>query len=191
MLLRAARFFFFFLLAATRLQGQDGIDRLIAGELKMTFPSIYFRHNSTEYAVMPYTADSCFKYVAKHIRDIHTLVIWRDSAETDELSNRRIRKLKSDLAKYTSAKIDIHPMGDNQKVSRHTIALCVNDRQLQYLYSLNSSFDISRTRFAPKPKKNHIERPRIWCLDCWNSGFHVKERRRMREIAKESGKKNA
>lgn len=190
--LRLPRLLFILLVSAAKLQAQGSdIDRLIAGELKMTYPSIYFRHNSTEYAAMSYTADSCFKYIAKHIRDINNLVIWRDSAETDELSNKRIKKLKSDLAKYTQVKIDIHPMGDKQKISRHTIALCENERQVQYLLSLNSSFDISRTRFAPKVKKNHIERPRIWCADCWKSGFHIKDRRRMHKIAKQNEKKNA
>jgi hypothetical protein len=174
------------LMLVTNLHGQGNeIDRLIAGELKMTFPGIYFKHNSTDYATMPYTADSCFKYIARHVRDIYSYTIWRDSAETDELTNKRIRKLKSDLSKYTSTgKIEIRPMGQEQKISRKTINCCVNDKQRQYLLSLNSVCDISTTRFSIKKKKNHIEHPRIWCLSCWRSGFHVKERRELHKMEK-------
>ena len=49
-------------------------------ELKMTYPSIYFVLNSTEYAVMPYTVDSCFKYIAANIKYLNSIVIWRDSS---------------------------------------------------------------------------------------------------------------
>lgn len=51
------------LVLSTKVHGQD-LDvetRLESGELEMTFPSIYFNHNSTDYATMPYSVDSCFK----------------------------------------------------------------------------------------------------------------------------------
>ncbi len=49
-----------------------------------------------------------------------------------------------------------------------------DDAQTQYLLSLNSVFDISKTRFPIiKREKNHIERPRIYCWSCWKSGFHM------------------
>jgi len=141
------------------------------GELKMTFPSIYFRHHSTDYAPMPYTADSCFNYMALHIKDIRSLVIWRDSTETEELTNKRIKKLKAGLNKYTpSAKIEIHSMGNEQKISRHTIDKSVKHEQTEYLLSLNSVFDISKTRFSVKKKKrDHRLHPRWWCLLCWKA----------------------
>ncbi len=42
---------------SSRLQAQEPeMDRLIQNEFKMTFPSIYFKHQSSEYAAMPYTA---------------------------------------------------------------------------------------------------------------------------------------
>ena len=71
-----------FIFLSPGLRGQEAeIDRLIRGELRMTFPSIYFQHNSTEYAAMPYTVDSCFKYVALHFKEYaNSLTIWRDSA---------------------------------------------------------------------------------------------------------------
>lgn len=50
-----------FLFFSFEIQGQDSeIDRLIDSELKTTFPSIHFKHNSTDYITMPYTVDSCF-----------------------------------------------------------------------------------------------------------------------------------
>ena len=163
------------------------IDRLIAGELKMTFPGVYFQPNSTAYAAMPYSPDSCFKYIAQRMKYIYSFVIWRDSAETEELSNRRIKKLKADLNKYTPAgKIEIHSMGKEQKISRMTINYSTNKEQRQYLLSLNSVFDISTSRLSAIKKKNHIERPRIWCMSCWKNGFHIKTRRKMRKMAKKN-----
>ncbi|HEY0031327.1 MAG TPA: hypothetical protein VGC65_11250 [Bacteroidia bacterium] len=168
------------------LRAQDpGIERLIKGELKMTFPSIYFKHMSTDYATMPYTADSCFKFIALHIKDIKSLLIWRDSLETEELTTMRIRKLKLDLNKYTpSKKITIHAMGSEQKISRHTIEMTNNKEQIHYLLSLNSAFDISKTRFSKKKSTNHIEHPRILCMNCWKNGFHIKIRQQLRRAKK-------
>ena len=59
------KFILIILFTTTVLCAQDSeIDRLMQSELKMTFPSIYFKHNSTDYATMPYKIDSCFKHIA-------------------------------------------------------------------------------------------------------------------------------
>lgn len=161
----------FFIVSALRAQETE-IDRLIRGELKMTFPSIYFKHNSTEYAAMPYTVDSCFKYLALHFKDnFNSLVIWRDSTETEGLTNERIEKLKQGLRKYIpSGKIEIHSMGDAQKISRRTINMTSDSSKVDYLLSLNSVFDISKTHFPPQKKKNKKRRKLIWTG--WKHGFH-------------------
>ena len=143
----------------------------------MTFPSIYFKHQSIDYAPMPYTADSCFRYISLHIKDIHDLVLWRDSLESEKLSNERIKKLKAGLYKYLpGSKVLILSMGKEQKISRHTLQQTTDEKQLNYLLSLNSVFDIAKIRF-PKEKtlsvKSHILRPKIWCWGCWKSGFHM------------------
>lgn len=159
----------------------------------MTFPSIYFKHNSTDYATMPYSVDSCFKYMALNIKDIYSFDIWRDSGETEELTNKRIEKLKLGLNKYTpSMKIDIHSMGEEQKISRRTVDRGIDHEHIEYLLSLNSVFDISKTRFRHKKKwKNlsHEKLPRLWCLACWKHGFHIEYRRNMRQ-ARKMGKNN-
>lgn len=185
---KRTRLLLLLLFIVTSLRAQDsGIDRLIKGELKMTFPSIYFKHKSTDYAAMPYTADSCFKFMAVHIKDINSLVIWRDSAETEELTTMRIKKLKMGLNKYTpSEKIDIKSMGKEQKISRHTIDITDNNEQIQHLLSLNSVFDISRTRFSKRKAKTHVELPRLRCIHCWKNGFHIKLRRQLRQAKKKT-----
>jgi hypothetical protein len=162
------------LVCTTCLRAQ--VKEMDSGELKMTFPSIYFKHNSTDYATMPYTVDSCFKYIAFHFKDnINSLVIWRDSAETEELTYKRIKKLKIGLNKYKpSGKIEIYSMGKEQKISRHTINMSLNPTEIQYLLTLNSVFDFSKTRF-PNRKKDHRMRPRWWCILCWKAksgGLH-------------------
>lgn len=171
------------------------INRRMEGELQMTFPSIYFKHQSTNYAPMPYTADSCFKYIALHIKDIHDLVIWRDSLESEKLSNERIKKLKAGLNTYLPGrKFLILSMGKEQKISRHTLQQTNDEKQLNYLLSLNSVFDIAKIRF-PKEKtlsaKSHILRPKIWCWRCWKSGFHMdkssREWRKMERRRKKTG----
>jgi len=168
-----AKLTIFLLLISIGLPAQDSeIDRLIQGELKMTFPSVYFKHNSTDYAVMPYTVDSCFKYIALHFEDYtNSLVIWRDSTETEELTNERIAKLKAGLKKYIrSVKIEIHSMGNEQKVSRQTINMTSDSTKIKYLLSLNSVFDISKTRFPPEKKKKKTRRRLVWTG--WKNGFH-------------------
>lgn len=162
-----------FLLISRGLEAQQPeIDRLIGNELKMTFPSIYFVHNTTDYATMPYTVDSCFKYIALHFKeDYNSLVIWRDSAETEQLTNARIEKLKQGLRKYLpSGKIEIHSMGNEQKVSRKTISMTTDSAKVAYLLSLNSVLDFSKTRFIPPAKVKKARRRLVWTG--WRHGFH-------------------
>ena len=139
----------------------------------MIFPSIYFKTNTTDYAAMPYTADSCFKYIAADLKHISEFVIWRDSSETDKLTNRRIKKLKIELNKYTpNNKINIRSMGKAQKISQSTISKGIDNTQNDYLLSLNNVLDISKTRLPieKKLKKPHAERPRLFCWHCWRLG---------------------
>src|SRR4051812_572394 len=99
-----AKFIILLICFSTHVQAQEReVDRLIQSELKMTFPSIYFKYNSTEYAEMPYTVDSCFKYMAAHAKEINSRPIWRDSSETEQLTTERIKKLKLGLNKYPPA----------------------------------------------------------------------------------------
>lgn len=161
----------------TKLQGQEHeIDRLIAGELKMTFPSIYFKHNSMDYADMPYKVDSCFKHIAlNYDKNINSLVIWRDSLETEELTSRRIKKLNSELKKYIKGSVvEIYSMKERQKVSRRTISMTSSEAKIDYLLTLNSVFDISKTRIAHKQTKKKKERKAIPHLvwTGWRTGFH-------------------
>ena len=132
------------------------------GEFKMTFPSIYFKNNSTEYAQMPYTVDSCFKYLALHVKHLYSLDIWRDSSENEALINKRIKKLKVDLHKYTPVKVEIRSMGETQKISQRSIYSSSDNTKIQYLLSLNSVLDISSV-MKRKKKKYH-------CLICKMSG---------------------
>lgn len=161
----------------TRLEAQEHeVDRLIAGELKMTFPSIYFKHNSTDYADMPYKVDSCFKHIAlNYDKNLNSLVIWRDSLETEELTSRRIKKLNSEIKKYIKGgAIEIYSMKERQKVSRRTISMTSNEAKIDYLLTLNSVFDISKTRIAHKQIKKKKERKAIPHLvwTGWRTGFH-------------------
>jgi hypothetical protein len=160
------------------------IENVIEGELKMTFPSIYFKHGSTDYAIMPYTADSCFKYIAIHFEDnINSLVIWRDSTETEQLTNKRIEKLKTGIKKHLSSKdVTIHSMDEEQKISRRTIYSTSDSARIQYLFSLNSVFDISKTQFPVEKKstkRSHVDHPRIWCPKCWKNHRFSKEYRQL------------
>lgn len=182
-----------FLFFSAVLYGQNAeIDRLVDGELKMTFPSIYFKHNSVDYAAMPYSVDSCFKYIAANIKNLNSYPIWRDSVETDQLTNVRVKKLKADLNKYIpSNKIYFHNEGKAQKVSRLTISKTSDPLQIQYLLSLNSVLDVSGVMNSNKKKyKNHIERPLLSCWDCWKNGFHLQTRRKLHKMAKRN-KKNS
>lgn len=164
------------------------IDRLIASEFKMTFPSIYFKHNSTEYAAMPYTTDSCYRCIAEHFNaDVTQLVIWRDSSEAEELTTERIVILKAGISKYKhKGRVRIESMGGEQKVSRHTINLANDSVKINYLLSMNSVMDFSNTNFPVMKKKkgDHVMHPRINCIRCWQNGFHVIERHKRKKRAK-------
>jgi hypothetical protein len=180
-----SKFALLLLFITTRLQGQGSeIDRRIQGELKMTFPSIYFKHNSTDYASMPYTADSCFQYIAfNFMKHINGFSIWRDSNESEGLTYKRIRILKKGLNKYIPSRhIDFQSMGKEQKISRHTINMCTNNEQIQYLLSLNSVFDFSKTRMLVKRKwwqrRSHLE-GRYLCFACWRRGAFTREYQRL------------
>lgn len=177
------------LLLSTKLLGLDSeIDRLIQSELKMTFPSIHFKHKSAEYATMPYSVDSCFKYIVSRFdENINSLVIWRDTAETENLTINRIKKLKSALKKYLQAKeFQIYSMGNEQKVSRQTIKMASDSTKIKYLLTLNSVFDISKTRLSFKTKESHVLHPKIWCWNCWKNGFHLdKKSRTIRKMARD------
>lgn len=195
MLQRTAKIILSLVVCTTMLHGQvkqtDGWSS--SGELKMTFPSIYFKHNSTDYAKMPYTVDSCFKYMALHLKDIYSFTVWRDSSETEDLTNERIKKLKEGLNKYIpSKKIDTHSMGDKQKISRKTVDRGVDYEYIEYLLSLNSVIEISKTRYREKKRKKipHEVLPRLWCLACWKHGFHIEYRRNMRKARKISKQNN-
>lgn len=176
------------LFIAVGLHGQDSeIDRLIQSEFKMTFPSIYFKHNSTDYAPMPYKIDSCFKYIAlNYNKDINSFVIWRDSNETEALTDKRIKKLRNGLRKYLkNDAIEIISMEQEQKISRRTMGMTSDKAKIDYLLTLNSVFDISKTR-VPKDKSpalDHYLRPKIWCWNCWRTGFHMdKTSRNLRKM---------
>jgi hypothetical protein len=163
-----------FLFVSTITHGQEAeIDRLIANELKMTFPSIYFKHNSTDFTKMPYSVDSCFKYIAhKFDKSVNSLVIWRDSDETEALTNKRTAKLKASLRKYMGDNnTEIQSTDNNQKVSRQTINMTSDKTKIQYLLSLNSVFDISKTCIPPKElQKKKSRRRLVWTG--WKTGFH-------------------
>lgn len=166
-----------FLFFSAKLHGQNPeIDGLIAGELNMTFPSIYFKHNSTDYATMPYPVDSCFKYIATKIKELNSYPVWRDSTEKERLTYLRIQKLRSDLNKYVPSKqIHFESMGTAQKISQRTIEKGAGDQQIQYLLSLNSVLDVSGAikskTSVHKKKKQRKKMPRlVWCG--WKHGFH-------------------
>lgn len=188
----ATRILILCLFAVIRSFGQNTeINRLVKSELEMTFPSIYFKHNSTDYAAMPYSVDSCFKYIAENFNDIVSYTIWRDSLETDALTKKRIKKLKAGLNEFTPAsQVEIQNMGKQQKISRHTIDKGVDKKQVQYLLSLNSVFDVSKTAGAKKKwrLRNHVEAPRPWCWGCIKSGFHIKRRMQMKKARRSKNK---
>lgn len=190
---QSAKLIIAFLCAIPLLRAQEAeVDRLLEGELKMTFPAIYFKHNSADYAVMPYSVDSCLKYIAHNFDEsVNSLVLWRDSAETEVLANKRIQKLKLALKKnLKNTGADIYSMGDQQKISRYTIKQTNNSDKIHYLLSLNSVFEISKTRINNKLKyTNHIMRPSISCWGCWKSGFHWRTRMKFKKMEKRNKSK--
>ncbi|MBC7864455.1 MAG: hypothetical protein IAF38_15885 [Bacteroidia bacterium] len=170
--LRTAKIIYILLLLTTAFRSQNKeIERLMRSEFKMTYPSVHFKHNSADFAAMPYSADSCFKFIARHIEDINSLVIWRDSSETEELSKLRIKKLRKGIRKYTRWHGKrIKSMKTAQKISQLTIYKDTDSNQVQYLLSLNSVFDVSAVIIPPPGKKSHAEKPRWWCRWCWERG---------------------
>lgn len=175
-----------FLLLTTTLQAQNPeVEKLLEGELKMTYPSIYFVHNSTDYSEMGYTVDSCFKYIAGHIKYLNSIVIWRDSSETEQLTGARIKKIKLDLNKYIpSRNVDIESMEDQQKLSQRTINKATTDKQKQYLLSFNSVLDVSGAiRHRKKWRRTHVE-GRIFCIECWQRGVFFRKKTRKKEEVK-------
>lgn len=175
-----------FLLLTTTLSAQNPeVEKLLEGELKMTYPSIYFVHNSTDYAEMGYTVDSCFKYIASHIKYLNSIVIWRDSSETEQLTGARIKKLKLDINKYIpSRNVDIESMEDLQKISQRTINKATTDKQRQYLLSFNSVLDVSGAiRKRKKWRRSHVE-GRIFCLECWQRGVFFRKKVKKKEEVK-------
>ena len=176
---------------------ESEIDRLIQSELKMTFPSIHFKHQSADYAPMPYSVDSCFKYIASNFdENINSLVIWRDTLETEMLTAKRIKKLKTVLKKYLKTKeFEIYSMENEQKVSRHTIKMTIDSSKINYLLTLNSVFDISKTQRPFSKKLSHLYRPKLFCWACFKSFYHLdKKSRNLRKaarLAKEKAEKKA
>ncbi|HXD93044.1 MAG TPA: hypothetical protein VNX01_07505 [Bacteroidia bacterium] len=181
---RTTKLFLILFIIATRFFAQDTeIDGLIKGELKMTYPRVYFKNNVTDYAAMPYSTDSCFKYIAANLKAVRSFVIWRDSSETEQLTTKRIKKLKADLHKYTpSAKIYIESMKAAQKISQFTIKKSNSFEQTQYLLSLNSVFDVYTTGVLAEKdlgKKSHVYHPRFWCFNCWRAHRFTKDYKRL------------
>lgn len=181
---------FVILLVANLLFSQNNnLIRLPDNEYKMTFPSIYFKHSSKEYAEMPYKVDSCFKYIAEHFnQNINSLVIWRDSTESEKITEARIKKLKPELKKHIKdGKFEIVSMSDAQKISQYTIQNTNDKTQTIYLTTLNSCFDFSKTKIPNNTKQSHVIRPKIWCKDCWKNGFHMdKKSRTLRKMARKN-----
>lgn len=177
-----------FILLTFSLHAQNPeVEKLLEGELKMTYPSIYFVHNSTDYAEMGYTVDSCFKYIAGHIKYLNSIVIWRDSSETEQLTGARIKKLKLDINKYVASRnVDIESMEGLQKISQRTINKATTDKQRQYLLSFNSVLDVSGAiRKRKKLRRSHVE-GRIFCMECWQRGcFSLRKKvKKKKEVKK-------
>jgi hypothetical protein len=177
MLYRNLKIFILSLYVLTNVDAQTNeISRLIESELTMSFPSIYFENNSLEYAKMPYTVDSCFKHIASNIKNLNSYNLWRDSSETEQLSQKRIKKLRTDLLKYIpSGKIQIHSIGQLQKLSYQTLKEAGDEKQLKYLLSLNSVLDVSGAIHPQKKKRKWWQsRPhsegRLLCINCWRHG---------------------
>lgn len=141
---------------------------------------------------MPYSLDSCLKYIASRFdENINSLVIWRDTAETEDLTIKRIKKLKSALKKYLQTKeFEIYSMGNEQKVSRHTIKMTTDSSKINYLITLNSVFDISKTRRPLTTKQSHLYRPKLFCWSCIKSCYHLDRKSRNLRKAARQAKKN-
>lgn len=104
---QALKIFFILLVVVTSVQGQS--------TQKMYFPNIYFKLNTADYAKMPYTVDSCIKFIVDNIKAKGQpyFIMFRDTLETELLLRRRIKKFKNDLSKFMSAdkiQISVNPI---------------------------------------------------------------------------------
>jgi hypothetical protein len=150
---RTVKILLIFLVCTMSLYGQR--NSIESAELTMAYPNIYFKHNSTEYAEMPYTVDSCFKYIAINIKNLYSLDIYRDSSETDQLTYKRIKKLNTDIHKYLpSQRLNIKSAGKAQKLSQRNIYNNSDTTQIQYFLSLNSVFEVSGSSMKKVKVKN-------------------------------------
>jgi len=122
---------------------------------------------------MPYSVDSCFKYIATKIKELNSYPVWRDINEKERLTYFRIKQLQADLVKYLPANnIRFQSMGAAQKISKQTIQKA-DTKQAQYLLTLNSVLDVSGAlkNKNSKEKKQRRGIPRlVWCG--WQYGFH-------------------
>lgn len=127
----------FFIFVSSCCIGQD------KSKFHMEFPNIYFKNQTTEYAEMPYSIESCFKFIKTYIKEIKGYAMSRDSSETDALSKQRIIKIKKDLNKFIpSEKINIM-LGFGDRISQKIIDKGVGYKEIQFLLSLNSVFEPS------------------------------------------------
>jgi hypothetical protein len=165
---RTAMIILIFFVCTLSLQGQKTSIQTSSNtpELKMAYPNIYFKHNSIEYAKMPYPVDSCFKYIAVNLKNLYSLDIYRDSSETDQLTNKRIKKLNTDIHKYLPLeRLNIKSAGKAQKISQQSIYKSTDSTQIQYLLSLNSVFDVSGSLMKKKVKMKKLSgrKPKSHC----------------------------
>lgn len=84
------------LLTTTLFAQQKDTSTTVGSQIKMTFPSI---DSKTKVPIMLQCLIQlipALNYITKHVKDIKAYVIWRDSSETEVLTNKRIKKLKTD-----------------------------------------------------------------------------------------------
>jgi hypothetical protein len=81
--------------------------------------NIYFKINSTKYINKRSSLDSIFKFISANIGH-EALSIYKDESETDELTDRRIIKIKHDLLKYTNKDVKIRKAGTWQNYAKNT-----------------------------------------------------------------------
>jgi hypothetical protein len=119
----------------------------------MTYPNIYFKLNSTEYAKMPYSVDSVFKCIVTGIKNKGTLSlsIWRDSVETEQLSKKRIIKFKHDLNKYIdSDKIIIQLCPYSWQSTAEVLKKGQNPAMYkEYILTLSSMIEVCILDYSP------------------------------------------
>lgn len=94
--------------------------------------------------------------------------------------------LKTKLSNLLLVKeFEIHSAGNEQKVSRQTINMTADSSKVKYLLTLNSVFDISKTRRAFQTSQSHLLRPRLFCWNCIKNGYYLdKKSRGLRKAAR-------